>query len=159
MFKWTLRLILYSLMIYFLQTKNIESTKPLPKQRPSEIFELGYKDANHVRPGRVSLLQAIDFINKHQSNPDEWTIEKIAEENKIKPDVASKYHTAFVRNILQSNDRFKQWSLISLLLSIPGDIVNFYRVFDVHLSKDMDRQEVDKIRSNMKLLGASSNKD
>lgn len=71
-----------------MQTKNIESTKPLPKQRPTEFFELGYKDTEHVRPGRVSLLQAINFISKHQSNPDEWTIEKIAEENKIKPDVA-----------------------------------------------------------------------
>lgn len=73
-----------------MQTKNIESTKPLPKNRQSEIFELGYKDTDRVRPGRVSLLQAINFISKHQTNPDEWTIEKIADENKIKPDVARK---------------------------------------------------------------------
>lgn len=73
-----------------MQTKNIESTKPLPKHRQSEIFQLGYKDSEHVRPGRVSLLQAINFISKHQSHPDEWTIEKIADENKIKPDVARK---------------------------------------------------------------------
>lgn len=78
-----------------MQTKNIESTKPLPKQRPTEFFELGYKDTDHVRPGRVSLLQAINFISKHQSNPDEWTIEKIAEENKIKPDVARKMTFAY----------------------------------------------------------------
>lgn len=45
------------------------------------------------------------------------------------------------------------------LTSILEDIVNFYRVFDVHLSKDMDRREMDKIRSDMKLLGATSNKD
>lgn len=50
---------------------------------------LGYKDSDRVPPGRVSLLQAVNFITKYQSNPDEWTIEKIAEENKIKPDVAS----------------------------------------------------------------------
>lgn len=37
----------------------------------------------------MSLLQAINFISNHQSNPQEWTVEKIAEENKIKPDVAS----------------------------------------------------------------------
>lgn len=42
---------------------------------------------------------------------------------------------------------------------IPDDIVNFYRVFDVHLSKDIDRREMDKIRSNMKMLSAPSNKD
>ena len=76
-----------------MQTKNIESTKPLPKRQSTEIFELGYKDTEHIRPGRVSLLQAINFISKHQSNPDEWTIEKIAEENKIKPDVARKTFT------------------------------------------------------------------
>lgn len=44
-------------------------------------------------------------------------------------------------------------------ISISEDIVNFYRVFDVHLSKDLDRREMDKIKSNMKLLGATSSKD
>lgn len=59
-------------------------------QRYTELFALGYKDSIRVPPGRVSLLQAIHFISKHQSNPEEWTVEKIAEENKIKPEVASK---------------------------------------------------------------------
>lgn len=59
-------------------------------QKFSESFSVGYKESEHVPPGKVSLLQAIDFITKHQSNSTEWTIEKIAEENKIKLDVASK---------------------------------------------------------------------
>lgn len=71
-----------------MQTENLKTSRALPKQRSMENFQLGYKDADRVPPGRVSLLQAINFISKHQSNPQEWTIEKIAEENKIKPDVA-----------------------------------------------------------------------
>lgn len=81
-------LILNTSLILILQTENLKTSKALPKQRSVENFELGYKDADRVPPGRVSLLQAINFISKHQSNPEEWTIEKIAQENKIKPDVA-----------------------------------------------------------------------
>lgn len=73
-----------------MQTENIKSTKPLPANRSTDQFMLGYKESERVPPGKVSLLQAISFITKHQSSPEEWTIEKIAEENKIKPDVASK---------------------------------------------------------------------
>lgn len=71
------------------QTENIKSEKPLPIERSTESFQLGYKESDRVPPGRVSLLQAINFISKHQSNPEEWTVEKIAEENKIQLDVAS----------------------------------------------------------------------
>lgn len=82
-------------VIFILQTENIKSNKPLPLQRYTENFDLGYKESVRVPPGRVSLLQAIDFISKHQNNPAEWTIEKIAEENKIKPDVASMLNIHF----------------------------------------------------------------
>lgn len=40
-----------------------------------------------------------------------------------------------------------------------GDIVNFYRVFDVHISGDMNPREREKIRSDIKLLGAKTNSD
>lgn len=70
-------------------TENLKTDKPLPVSRSTDIFELGYKDSDKVPPGRVSLLQAINFISKHQQDPNVWTIEKIAEENKIKPEVAS----------------------------------------------------------------------
>lgn len=64
--------------------------------RSSNVFALGYKESDRVPPGRVSLLQAINFIIKHQQDPKEWTIERIAEENKIKPDVASTIIAKFV---------------------------------------------------------------
>lgn len=65
--------------------------------RSTDTFALGYKDVDRVPPGKVSLLQAINFISKHQTNPEEWTIEKIAEENKIKPDVASMKYYHFLK--------------------------------------------------------------
>lgn len=47
--------------------------------------------------------------------------------------------------------------LISFFISIEtGDIVKYFRVFDVHVSKTMDQREKDKIKSNLKLLGAKS---
>lgn len=86
-------------MISLLQTENLNTDKPLPLQRSTESFALGYKDSNRVPPGRISLLQAISFIGKYQSNPQEWTIEKIAEENKIKPEVASMWSTIILIHI------------------------------------------------------------
>lgn len=73
----------------FLQTENLKTDKPLPISRSTDVFELGYKESDKVPPGRVSLLQAINFITNYQQQPEVWTIEKIAEENKIKPEVAS----------------------------------------------------------------------
>lgn len=64
----------------------------MPVNRSTESFPLGYKESDRIPPGRVSLLQAINFISKHQSNPEEWNAEKIADENKIKVDVASMRH-------------------------------------------------------------------
>ncbi|XP_031627187.1 protein NDUFAF4 homolog [Contarinia nasturtii] len=103
-------------------TENIKSDKPLPLSRFSERFELGYKESERVPPGRVSLLQAINFITKHQQDPKEWTVERIAEENKIKPDVAS-------------------------------DILEYFRSFEVHMSKNITPKEQKMLQDNLKLLG------
>lgn len=86
-----------------MQTENIKSTKPLPANRSTDQFMLGYKESERVPPGKVSLLQAISFITKHQSSPEEWTIEKIAEENKIKPDVASKQFWISIASLRHSS--------------------------------------------------------
>ncbi|XP_055325877.1 protein NDUFAF4 homolog, partial [Sitodiplosis mosellana] len=106
-------------------TENLKTDKPLPISRSTDYFALGYKESNKVPPGRVSLLQAINFITKHQQQPEVWTIEKIAEENKIKPEVAK-------------------------------DIIDHFRAFEVHMSKNVEQREVQQIQANLKLLGAKS---
>lgn len=62
----------------------------MPETRYTENFPLGYKDVDRVSAGRVSLLQAIKILTDHQSNPKEWTIQKLADENKIKVEYAGK---------------------------------------------------------------------
>lgn len=71
-----------------MQTENIKTTKALPLKRYTEQFPLGYKESDRVPPGKVSLIQAIKFMSEHRTNPKEWPIDRIAEENKIKPDLA-----------------------------------------------------------------------
>lgn len=55
----------------------------MPHQRFTETHALGYKDCDNVRPGRVSLLQAIKILTDRQSKPEEWPVTKIAEVNNI----------------------------------------------------------------------------
>lgn len=62
--------------------------RPLPLNRHTDFFEIGYKESKAVPPGKVSLIQAMKFITDHKNSPAEYTITRIAEENKIKLDVA-----------------------------------------------------------------------
>lgn len=66
-----------------MQTESIKNSKPLPHQRFTEMHELGYKDCDNVRPGRLSLLQTIKILTDRQSNPGEWPVTKIAQVNNI----------------------------------------------------------------------------
>lgn len=63
-------------------------SRPLPLSRTTDYFELGYKDPDVVTPGRVTLIQAMNFLAAHKTNPVEHTIARIAEENKIKLEYA-----------------------------------------------------------------------
>lgn len=71
-------------------TKNkiVENpNRPLPEDRTMvEDFEYGFKEPSRVTYGRTTLRHAINFITAHQSNPEEFTVAKIAEEYKLKED-------------------------------------------------------------------------
>lgn len=44
-----------------------------------------------VSRGRITLRQAIKFISDHQSEPETWTAERIANEHKLKIDNVCKF--------------------------------------------------------------------
>lgn len=70
-----------------LQSKNSSDLKPLPLRRTTDFFELGFKESKIIPVGRVSLMQAMKFISDHRMNASVWTVEKIADENKLRKDV------------------------------------------------------------------------
>lgn len=47
-------------------------------------FEYGFMEPSRVTPGRCTLRQAMQFITDHNSDPEKWTRQKIAEEYKLK---------------------------------------------------------------------------
>lgn len=68
-----------------------ESAKALPLDRQIvEDFEFGFKEPTKVSRGRSTLRQAIKFISDHQSEPDTWTVQRIASEYKLKEEIVSK---------------------------------------------------------------------
>lgn len=43
--------------------------------------------------GRTTLRQAIEFIGRHQHEPETWTVDRIADEYKLKNTVVGKCFT------------------------------------------------------------------
>jgi ribonucleotide reductase alpha subunit len=69
------------------QKRYINPEKPLPLSRTAvPAFEMGYQepDPKRVATGKITLRQAIKFISDHQTEPNEWTAERIAKEYKMK---------------------------------------------------------------------------
>ncbi|EDV94749.1 protein NDUFAF4 homolog [Drosophila grimshawi] len=56
---------------------------PLERTTPDD-FEYGYLEPIRVAIGRCTLRQALQFINDHQLDPEEWTAKRIAEQYKLK---------------------------------------------------------------------------
>lgn len=78
------------------QKRFVNPNRPLPTSTEHvKFFELGFKetDVGLIPPGKLSLRQAVKFIEDHRMQPEEWTKEKIASEYKLKLDD--------VQNILQ----------------------------------------------------------
>jgi NADH dehydrogenase [ubiquinone] 1 alpha subcomplex assembly factor 4 len=78
-----------------IENPKIESEKSkLPQNRRQvEDFEFGFLEIDPLKIGRgkCSLRQAIQFISDHQTNPNEWTANKIANEFKLKEDAVGEY--------------------------------------------------------------------
>lgn len=66
-----------------IQQKNPDRPLPMYRMQP-EDFEYGFKEPDQVPYGRVTLRKALEFLSAYQSNPNEVTPEKIAEEYKLK---------------------------------------------------------------------------
>lgn len=61
----------------------------MPLNRFREAFPLGFKESDKIPPGRISLVQAMKLMSDRQSQSAE-SIDRIADEYKIKPQLASK---------------------------------------------------------------------
>lgn len=71
--------------------RSNDSAKALPlDRRVVEDFEYGFKEPIKVSRGRSTLRQAIKFISDHQSEPETWTVQRIASEYKLKEDIVCK---------------------------------------------------------------------
>jgi Uncharacterised protein family (UPF0240) len=108
------------------QKRYINPEKPLPLTRTApEFFEFGFQetDPKRVSAGRCTLRQAVQFISDHQQNPKEWTVERIANEFKLKQEN--------VTNIL---DHYRMFSIH--IATAPGDTKKL--LFDPFMQKDAD---------------------
>ncbi|XP_026332812.1 protein NDUFAF4 homolog [Hyposmocoma kahamanoa] len=68
-----------------IQQKNPNRPLPMYRMQP-EDYEYGFKEPDQISYGRVTLRKALEFLAAHQSNPNEVTPEKIAQEYKLKLD-------------------------------------------------------------------------
>ncbi|XP_062710614.1 protein NDUFAF4 homolog [Aedes albopictus] len=74
--------------------------KPLPLNRTAiEEFEYGHLEPQSIPKGRCTLRQAIEFISKHQTEPEIWTSSKVSAEYAMKE--------ALVSNILKHFKTFE----------------------------------------------------
>ncbi|TMW54315.1 hypothetical protein DOY81_000588 [Sarcophaga bullata] len=68
------------------QSANEKQQLPLDRQTP-EDFEFGFMEPKRVTIGRCTLRQALKFITDHQTEPENWTSSRIAEEYKMKSEL------------------------------------------------------------------------
>lgn len=123
-----------------------DPNRPLPINRYTELFDMGYKESRVVPKGRVSLLQAIKFITDHRDNPDEYTIQRIAEENEIKPEVAGEFveRSMFIVFVRLMND-----------CPLSADIIKHFRSFEVFIPGQTDKKALQE--AVQKRLAATPN--
>ncbi|XP_037944894.1 protein NDUFAF4 homolog [Teleopsis dalmanni] len=66
-------------------TRTFNPDRPLPLDRTTpEFSEYGHVMPREVARGRCTLKQAIDFITDHNSEPEVWTKQRIAQQYKMK---------------------------------------------------------------------------
>ncbi|XP_054724782.1 protein NDUFAF4 homolog [Uloborus diversus] len=62
-----------------------KTSRPLPQMRNKpEIPLYGYEEPKVIPEGRCSLKQALEFISKHQNDPDTHSVKFIAEKYNMK---------------------------------------------------------------------------
>jgi NADH dehydrogenase [ubiquinone] 1 alpha subcomplex assembly factor 4 len=98
------------------QARLVNPSRPLPKSTEFVgYFELGYKESDTIESGRCSMKQAIQFIGDNKLHPDQWTIEKIAQEYKMQPEKVSDIIKHFKLFTLYTPEEGKEKERIAML--------------------------------------------
>lgn len=63
--------------------------KPLPVNRQTEYFEMGFKepDPANISTGKISLRQGLEIVSKFKTSTENYTVEKLSEEYKLTNEV------------------------------------------------------------------------
>ncbi|XP_017873355.1 PREDICTED: protein NDUFAF4 homolog [Drosophila arizonae] len=89
------------------QRQGADRPLPLDRTTPTD-FEYGYMEPTKVSSGRCTLRQAMQFINDHQQDSEEWTASKIADQYKLKePHVANILYYFKTFNIHIPDQKYK----------------------------------------------------
>ncbi|CAD7085040.1 unnamed protein product [Hermetia illucens] len=87
--------------------------RPLPLDRAVvQDFEYGFMEPSRVTPGRCTLRQAMQFITDHNSDPEKWTRQKIAEEYKLKEENVGKILDYFRSFQIYIPDKHKRENIL-----------------------------------------------
>lgn len=63
------------------KVESHRSARALPQARIAQsVPDFGYEEPKIIPVGKCSLRQALEFITKIQNDPENWTIQKVAEE-------------------------------------------------------------------------------
>jgi NADH dehydrogenase [ubiquinone] 1 alpha subcomplex assembly factor 4 len=60
-------------------------------RKPVEDFEFGFKEPERASRGRITLRSALKLIGDHQTDPKEWTANKLAEVYTLKEETVSEW--------------------------------------------------------------------
>lgn len=79
-------------MFQFSSKPDSNPSRPLPLDRKHvEEFEYGTKEPANVPIGKVTLRMALEFLTKHQNDPKEFTVKKIADDYSLSEEKVGKF--------------------------------------------------------------------
>lgn len=116
-------------------------------RRTPEDFEFGYKEPHRVAPGRCTLRQALQFITDHQTEPEKWTVAKISEEYKLKPELTGE----LCRIDQQCLDTYNRSFFVS------ENILKYFRSYSIYIP-DIKQKESILTQTKRKMLPDSTDK-
>ncbi|XP_058804126.1 protein NDUFAF4 homolog isoform X2 [Phymastichus coffea] len=126
------------------QRKN--PNRPLPKDRLlHEDFPFGHYEPPEIKPGRISLRQAVELLSNRKTNPKKYTASYIAAEYKLEKEV--------VENILEYYSLFTVYNVEeggSKDIVVSNMPISQTTGLTVRWSVDEKESEVDKLRKTFR---------
>lgn len=109
--------------------------------RRVDHHELGFQETlpENVPVGKISLRSALQMINDHRVEPAIYTIEASAEKYKMNLDLTREYSECSTDN--------KQPSLFWIFVLFAGNIMRFFRPFELNISSgkiDLEQYKLEK---------------